>query len=41
MLRMVSDFFFPQPGGIESHIFQLSQRLIDLGHKVIGMRLAL
>ncbi|CAB09127.1 pig-A, phosphatidylinositol N-acetylglucosaminyltransferase subunit Gpi3 [Schizosaccharomyces pombe] len=32
---MVSDFFFPQPGGIESHIFQLSQRLIDLGHKVI------
>ncbi|EEB09659.1 pig-A [Schizosaccharomyces japonicus yFS275] len=34
-IAMVSDFFFPQPGGIESHIFQLSQRLIDLGHKVI------
>ena len=32
---MVSDFFFPQPGGVESHIYQLSQRLIDRGHKVI------
>jgi len=21
---MVSDFFFPQPGGVESHIYQLS-----------------
>lgn len=32
---MVSDFFFPQPGGVESHIYQLSQRLIDRGHKVV------
>ncbi|QSL66445.1 hypothetical protein MERGE_000825 [Pneumocystis wakefieldiae] len=32
---MVSDFFFPQPGGIESHIYQLSQKLLDRGHKVI------
>ncbi|RDH36846.1 hypothetical protein BDQ94DRAFT_102935 [Aspergillus welwitschiae] len=32
---MVSDFFFPQPGGIESHIYQLSTKLIDRGHKVI------
>ncbi|KAG4304493.1 hypothetical protein PORY_002203 [Pneumocystis oryctolagi] len=34
-IAMVSDFFFPQPGGIESHIYQLSQKLLDRGHKVI------
>lgn len=34
-IAMVSDFFFPQPGGVESHIYQLSTRLIDRGHKVI------
>ena len=22
-LRMVSDWFYPQPGGVESHIYQL------------------
>lgn len=32
---MASDFFFPQPGGVESHIYQLSTKLIDRGHKVI------
>ncbi|XP_033629316.1 phosphatidylinositol N-acetylglucosaminyltransferase subunit A-like [Asterias rubens] len=32
---MVSDFFFPNTGGVESHIFQLSQCLIQRGHKVI------
>ncbi|KAF2222611.1 hypothetical protein BDZ85DRAFT_199935 [Elsinoe ampelina] len=32
---MVCDFFFPQPGGVESHIYQLSTKLIDRGHKVI------
>ncbi|OAX77881.1 hypothetical protein ACJ72_07816 [Emergomyces africanus] len=32
---MISDFFFPQPGGVESHIYQLSSKLIDRGHKVI------
>ncbi|OJJ74546.1 hypothetical protein ASPBRDRAFT_52621 [Aspergillus brasiliensis CBS 101740] len=34
-IAMVSDFFFPQPGGIESHIYQLSTKLIDRGHKII------
>ncbi|KAJ5259604.1 hypothetical protein N7478_012585 [Penicillium angulare] len=34
-IAMVSDFFFPQSGGIESHIYQLSSKLIDRGHKVI------
>lgn len=32
---MVSDFFYPNMGGVEGHIFQLSQRLLALGHKVI------
>ncbi|KAH7128341.1 hypothetical protein B0J11DRAFT_268651 [Dendryphion nanum] len=32
---MISDYFFPQPGGVESHIYQLSSKLIDRGHKVI------
>ncbi|XP_064461193.1 phosphatidylinositol N-acetylglucosaminyltransferase subunit A-like isoform X2 [Ornithodoros turicata] len=31
---MVSDFFYPNTGGVESHIYQLSQCLIALGHKV-------
>ncbi|QDS77641.1 Phosphatidylinositol N-acetylglucosaminyltransferase gpi3 subunit [Venturia effusa] len=34
-IAMVCDFFFPQPGGVESHIYQLSTNLIDRGHKVI------
>ncbi|KAF2740779.1 phosphatidylinositol:UDP-GlcNAc transferase PIG-A [Polyplosphaeria fusca] len=34
-IAMVCDFFFPQPGGVESHIYQLSSKLIDRGHKVI------
>ncbi|XP_004635126.1 phosphatidylinositol N-acetylglucosaminyltransferase subunit A isoform X1 [Octodon degus] len=32
---MVSDFFYPNMGGVESHIYQLSQCLIQRGHKVI------
>ncbi|XP_038073159.1 phosphatidylinositol N-acetylglucosaminyltransferase subunit A-like [Patiria miniata] len=32
---MVSDFFFPNTGGVESHIFQLSQCLLQRGHKVV------
>jgi phosphatidylinositol glycan class A protein len=32
---MVSDFFFPNMGGVESHLFQLSQCLKERGHEVI------
>lgn len=32
---MVSDFFFPQPGGVELHLYHLSQQLIDRGHSVV------
>jgi phosphatidylinositol glycan class A protein len=32
---MVSDFFYPSIGGVESHIFLLSQGLLKRGHKVI------
>ncbi|KAL2891231.1 Phosphatidylinositol N-acetylglucosaminyltransferase gpi3 subunit [Ceratocystis lukuohia] len=34
-IAMVSDFFYPQPGGVESHIYQLATKLVDRGHKVI------
>ena len=32
---MVCDFFYPRLGGVENHIYSLSQQLIKLGHKVI------
>ncbi|KAF8057928.1 hypothetical protein HT031_005874 [Scenedesmus sp. PABB004] len=32
---MVSDFFYPNFGGVENHIYQLSQCLLDAGHKVV------
>ncbi|KAL7644934.1 UNVERIFIED_CONTAM: hypothetical protein RMT77_004751 [Armadillidium vulgare] len=32
---MASDFFYPNVGGVEEHIFQLSQCLISCGHKII------
>ncbi|KAG2430402.1 hypothetical protein HYH02_013763 [Chlamydomonas schloesseri] len=32
---MVSDFFYPNFGGVENHIYQLSQCLIHQGHKVV------
>ncbi|KAF3954835.1 hypothetical protein CMV_019875 [Castanea mollissima] len=32
---MVSDFFYPNFGGVENHIYLLSQCLIKLGHKVV------
>lgn len=34
-VAMVSDFFYPQLGGVEMHIWSLSQHLIRQGHKVI------
>jgi hypothetical protein len=34
-LSMVSDFFYPLIGGVENHIYQLSQCLIEGNHKVI------
>lgn len=32
---MLSDFFYPNVGGVENHILHLSRCLIDRGHKVI------
>merc|ERR1719158_42606 len=34
-ILMVSDCFLPDLGGVESHIYNLSQRLIDIGYKVV------
>ena len=34
-IAMVSDFFYPGLGGVEMHIYQLSQCLIERGYKVI------
>lgn len=31
---MVSDFFHPDVGGVENHIYMLSIELIKRGHKV-------
>lgn len=31
---MISDFFYPNMGGVENHIYQLAQCLIARGHKV-------
>ena len=32
-IRMISDFFHPNVGGVENHIFMLSANLIRRGHK--------
>lgn len=37
VVAMVSDFFYPGLGGVEMHIYQLSQCLINLGYKVIAI----
>lgn len=34
-ILMVTDFFFPNTGGVESHVYQLSQCLLTRGHKVV------
>lgn len=34
-ILMVSDFFHPNIGGVESHIHHLSQNLMKLGHYVV------
>ncbi|KAL6944914.1 hypothetical protein ACO0QE_002356 [Hanseniaspora vineae] len=34
-IAMVCDFFYPQLGGVEFHIYHLSQKLISLGHNVV------
>ncbi|KAK7840119.1 phosphatidylinositol n-acetylglucosaminyltransferase subunit a [Quercus suber] len=36
-ILMVSDFFYPKFGGVENHIYYLSQCLLKLGHKVVVM----
>ena len=33
-ILMVSDFFYPNTGGVESHIYHLSECLLARGHKV-------
>ncbi|KAL4707474.1 hypothetical protein ACJJTC_000118 [Scirpophaga incertulas] len=35
VICMASDFFYPNTGGVEEHIFNLSQCLIKKGHKVV------
>jgi phosphatidylinositol glycan class A protein len=34
-VAMVSDFFYPNLGGVETHIWSLSQCLLEMGHKVV------
>jgi phosphatidylinositol N-acetylglucosaminyltransferase subunit A len=34
-IAMVCDFFYPRLGGVEMHIWSLSQHLLRLGHKVV------
>ncbi|KAE8722790.1 Detected protein of confused Function [Hibiscus syriacus] len=36
-ILMVSDFFYPNFGGVENHIYYLSQCLLKLGHKIGGL----
>ncbi len=34
-ILFVCDFFYPNLGGVEMHIFQLAQCLLERGHKVV------
>lgn len=34
-IALVSDFFCPNAGGVETHIYFMAQCLIDLGHRVV------
>lgn len=34
-IMMVSDFFYPDAGGVENHQYMLSQCLLEQGHKVV------
>lgn len=34
-IAMISDFFHPAVGGVENHIYMLSVKLVERGHKVI------
>jgi phosphatidylinositol glycan class A protein len=34
-IALVCDFFYPQPGGVEFHMYHLAQELINLGHSVV------
>lgn len=34
-IALVSDFFCPNAGGVETHIYFLAQCLIELGHRVV------
>lgn len=34
VIAMVCDFFYPRLGGVEMHIWSLSECLLKMGHKV-------
>ena len=34
-ILMVTDFFYPNVGGVENHVYMLSQCLLSLGHHVV------
>lgn len=36
-ILIVTDFFYPNIGGVESHVYNLSQCLMDTGHRVVIM----
>ena len=34
-IALVSDFFVPNLGGVEMHMYNVAQCLIELGHKIV------